>query len=248
MQVAAFLNDQGRKINSRILQVIAVRVAEDPFKKVSKMIQDLIAKLMEEANGDAEHKGFCDNELATNEQTRVEKTEATESLHADIDELEASVSQLTEEITELTSQVQELDAAVAKATSLRQAEKAKNTQTIADAKAAQAAVASALATLKDFYAKSAQATSLLQQPEIFDEPHTGMQSESGGVVGMIEVIQSDFARLEAETTAAEEEGQREYQQFSDDSAMDKTQKQTDIDSKTAKKTGDAQTLAEKRSD
>jgi hypothetical protein len=32
-----------------------------------------------------------------------------------------------------------------------------------------------------------------------------MQSENGGVVGMIEVIQSDFARLEAETSAAEAE-------------------------------------------
>merc|ERR550514_924275 len=172
MQVAAFLNDAGRRIDSRILKVLAMRVAEDPFKKVSKMIKDLITKLMEEANGDAEHKSFCDEELATNEQTRVEKTEATESLHADIDELEASVSQLTEDITELTKAVQDLDAAVAKATELRQAEKAKNTQTIADAKAAQTAVASALATLKDFYAKAAGATSLIQQPEIFDEPHT----------------------------------------------------------------------------
>merc|ERR1719473_67660 len=108
MQVAAFLNDQGRKINSRILQVLAIRVSEDPFKKVSKMIQDLIAKLMEEANGEAEHKGFCDDELSTNEQTRVEKTEATESLHADIDELEASISMLTEDISDLTKAVQDL--------------------------------------------------------------------------------------------------------------------------------------------
>ena len=33
------------------------------------------------------------------------------------------------------------------------------------------------------------------QPEIFDSPYTGMGSSSGGVVGMIEVIQSDFERL-----------------------------------------------------
>merc|ERR550514_467637 len=108
MQVAAYLNDRARRTNSRILQVIAVRVAEDPFKKVSKMIQDLISKLMEEANGDAEHKGWCDEELATNEQTRVEKTEGTESLHADIDALEASVATLTEDIAELTQAVEDL--------------------------------------------------------------------------------------------------------------------------------------------
>merc|ERR1719359_620284 len=126
VQVAAYLDDQATRLNSRILRVLATRVSEDPFKKVSKMIKDLIVKLMEEANGESEHKGWCDSELATNEQTRVAKTEGTEGLHADIDELEATVSKLTEEITQLTKAVAELDAAVAKATTLREAEKAKN--------------------------------------------------------------------------------------------------------------------------
>merc|ERR1719506_2255578 len=87
------------------------------------MIKDLVVKLMEEANGEAEHKGWCDTELATNEQTRKAKTEDVEELHADIDELEASIAKLTEEITELTKQVEELDAAVTKATAMRQVEK-----------------------------------------------------------------------------------------------------------------------------
>ena len=39
------------------------------------MIKDLIVRLMEEANEEAEHKGWCDTELSTNEQTRKEKTE-----------------------------------------------------------------------------------------------------------------------------------------------------------------------------
>merc|ERR1719321_1776315 len=107
-----------------------MRVSEDPFKKVKKMIKDLIVKLMEEANEEAEHKGWCDTELSTNEQTRKEKTEAVETLHVEIDELEASIAKLTEEITDLTKAVAELDAAVAKATSVREEEKAKNTVTI----------------------------------------------------------------------------------------------------------------------
>ena len=64
--------------------------------------------------------------------------------------------------------------------------------------------------LKEFYAKAAEATSFVQQPEVFDEPYKGMGSENGGVVGMIEVIQSDFARLESETSAAEAEAQKQY--------------------------------------
>merc|ERR1719171_316572 len=48
------------------------------------------------------------------------------------------------------------------ATQLREEEKAKSAATIADAQGAQKAVAAATAVLKDFYAKAAQATALVQ--------------------------------------------------------------------------------------
>merc|ERR1719478_227260 len=81
VRVAVYLQKQADKLNSRILSALAVRVSDDPFKKVKKMIKDLIVKLMEEAAEEAEHKGWCDTELSTNEQTRKEKTEAVETLH-----------------------------------------------------------------------------------------------------------------------------------------------------------------------
>merc|ERR1711959_885494 len=97
-RVAKFLQSRAKQLNSRVLSAIAVRVSDDPFKKVKKMIKDLIVRLMEEANEEAQHKGWCDTELSTNEQTRKEKTEAVETLHAEIDELEASIAKLTEDI------------------------------------------------------------------------------------------------------------------------------------------------------
>merc|ERR1719190_100243 len=143
-RVAEYLQGRVRDLNSRVLSALAVHVSDDPFRKVKKMIKDLIVRLMEEANEEAEHKGWCDTELATNEQTRKEKTDAVEVLHAEIDELEASIAKLTEEIAELTEAVAALDAAMAKATTLRQEEKANNEQTMEDAKQAQTAVAQAL--------------------------------------------------------------------------------------------------------
>merc|ERR1719387_1277267 len=166
---------------------------------------------MEEAAAESEHKGFCDKELATNEQTRKEKTEAIETLHAEIDGLSAAIAKLTEQIAHLTTSVQELDAAVKKATEVRTTEKAKNTITIKDAQDAQTAVNQALTVLKEFYNKAGEATSLVQQPKVFDEPYKGMGGENGGVVGMIEVTQSDFARLESETSTAETTAAKEYE-------------------------------------
>ena len=75
----------------------------------------------------------------------------------------------------------------------------------------------ATAVLKEFYRKAATATALVQtsssdKPEKnpFQEAYTGMGGESTGVVGMLEVIGSDFARLESETEAAEEQAAKEY--------------------------------------
>jgi len=254
-RVAAYLTRRGRELNSRVLSAFALRVQADPFKKVKKLIKDLIVKLMEEANAEVEHKGYCDKELATNEHTRKEKTEAVVMLTAEIDELTASIAALGEEIVELTKAISELDAAVAEATQVRGAEQSKNTITIKDAQGAQVAVANALSVLNEFYAKAAEATSFAQttarkaEPEIFsDEPYTGMGAESGGVVGMIEVIQSDFARLEAETSSAEAEASKQYSEFMDDSKVDKTQKTADLDHASARKQDQEQQLQEKKVD
>jgi len=250
-RVAQYLQTQASKLNSRVLSAVAQRAESDPFQKVKKMIKDLITRLMEEANDEAEHKGWCDTELTTNEQTRKEKTESVETLHAEIDQLEASIAKLTEDIGELTKAVADLDAAMAEATKLRTEEKAKNTETISDSQEAQTAVAQALTVLKEFYAKAAEATAFVQkkaEPEIFDSAYKGMGGESGGVVGMLEVIESDFARLESDTKASEATSQKEYDEFMTDSKVDKSEKSTDIEHKTAKKQDESQALTNKNSD
>merc|ERR1712032_12649 len=174
-----------------------------------------------------------------------------EALTAQIDELQASIAKLTEDIATLTQAIADLDAAMAKATTLRNEEKAKNAETVADAKEAQAAVANALQVLKDFYEKASEATSFAQKqepPPIFEKEYTGMQSSNGGVVGMLEVIESDFARLEADTKAAEASAQKEYDEFMTDSATDKSKKSTDVDHKSAKKQDETEALTTAQED
>jgi tetratricopeptide (TPR) repeat protein len=250
-RAAQFLRDQARHLNSHVLSTLAVKVTEDPFTKVKKMIKDLITRLMEEANEEAEHKGWCDTELSTNDQTRKEKTSMVETLHAEIDELKANMAEMSEEITMLTKQVADLDKAVAESTNIRQKEKAENAATIQDASDAQTAVAQALLVMKEFYAKAGEATALLQEkqkPEIFSSPYRGMGSDSGGVIGMLEVIESDFARLESDTTQAEAVAAKAYNEFMTESKVDKASKNKDIEHKSARKQDAAQTLASKTVD
>merc|ERR1719261_1890162 len=184
---ANFLQSRAAELQSRILELVADKVAMDPFVKVRKLIKDLIVRLMEEASEEADHKAWCDTELTTNKQTRDTKTADVEALTSQRDELTADIGKLGQEIQELASAIAALDASVAEATTQRQTESASNKQTVLDAQEAQTAVAQALSVLKDFYERAAEATSLIQRkpelgaPETFDTPYTGMGGESGGV-------------------------------------------------------------------
>merc|ERR1712039_864992 len=114
----------------------------------------------------------------------------------------------------------------AAATEERLASKAKNEQTIQEAKEAQAAVQHAMEVVKAYYAKSAEATALVQQtpaedaPETFVKPYKGMLPEGGNVVDFLEVILTDFVRLESETSSAEATEQSTYEAFMFESRKD----------------------------
>merc|ERR1719272_816946 len=161
-RLTEFLSTQAKKLNSKQLSMLVEKIAADPFAKVKKLIDDMITRLLEEANEDAEKEGFCDKELGTNKITRDKLTSEIDELSAAIEEGQSLIMKLTEDIAALSKDIQEIDAAVADSTKLREEEKAKNTATISDSKAAQDAVESAVAVLKDFYAKAGGATAFVQ--------------------------------------------------------------------------------------
>jgi len=162
---SSFLQEQGQRLSSNILLAIANKVGLDPFAKVKKMVSDMVTKLMEEQGEEAEHQAFCDKELGTNKQTRDQKSALVDELTASIEQMQAESQQCQTEVTQLSEQISDSDAAVAKATTERQAENAKNEATISDAKSAALAVQNAIRILKAFYEKSVTATALIQLPE-----------------------------------------------------------------------------------
>merc|ERR550537_1218377 len=211
-RVVQLLERRAKKLGSKYLALIATRAAEDPFGKIKKMIKDLIVKLMEEANAEADQHAYCQTELATNKQTREIKSEEVEELTAELESQNALNEKLSTQITQLSDEVAEIKAQQKKATDVRMEEKKTNAATIADAKVAQAAVEKATAVLKDFYSQHGASSALLQdnsglkqemQEAASLEPYKGQQAGSGGIMGMLDVILSDFARLQTETEQAE---------------------------------------------
>jgi len=256
LRVAAFLNEEAKRIGSRVLSAIAFRARDDPFAKVKKMIRDLISRLEQQEGEEATKKTWCEGELSKNELARETRTESVAALRNEIDQLDASISKATAEIAELSASVADIVSEVTTTVELRAKEKTENEIIIQDAKDAQAALLRAISVLKEFYTRSAQVASLVQAqqghtkqepPPIFDGPYVGLPT-SGGVIAMLEVIQSDFARLQADTTASEVTNAEIHNKFMTDSAVLKAEKQTSINHKTSMNQHYQQSLADKKSD
>merc|ERR1719188_2039297 len=214
--------------------------------------------------------------------TRNKLNEEIDALAAAIDDGKANILALTQDTEQLSKEVKDLIEAMNEATQLRKDEKAKNEETVADAKAAQKVVAAATAVLKDFYEKAGTATGFLQlgsatgkapsprqwglkmgvkmgseewnalaNPnfdgtvdtghkegmQTFGEVEEGQQDEAQyGVLGLLEVIMSDFAKLEADTNAAEAAAQEAYDRFMVESKKNKATKDRKIEMNNADRT------------
>jgi hypothetical protein len=227
-QVAAFLQKKARMLSSTVLRDLAKQVEANPFDKVIQMIEDLVAKLKEEAAAEAEHKAWCDEQLHDNKLKREKKTAKVNKLTAEIEMLTEQIAGMAKKIATLAKEQAELTKAMTEATQQRTAEKATNTEAMKDAAAGEEATKAALVILKEFYAS--QASFLQQVPEM--AAYKGMQSAKGGVVGMLEVISSDFARLFAETKASEDAAASEYASFMKDATASKKAKH-DLEFKTS---------------
>lgn len=160
--VVNFIAREGARLHSRGLVLLAEKLAADPFSKVKKLIDDMITRLLNEANDDAQHEGFCDKEMGKSKVTRNKLSEDIDSLAAAVDEGKATIMHLANEMATLSKEVADLEASMIEATKLRSEESATNKATVADSKAAQSAVAAATSVLKTFYEKASLATGLLQ--------------------------------------------------------------------------------------
>jgi len=213
---AQLLRSRAGAISSKVLADAAAGIAANPFAKVVEMIRALLARLREEAISEADHKKFCDGELKSNKLRRNKAATSVERLSAQVQELGAQIQAMGGEIATLAEEQALLATSMAEATTARQEEKAKNEAAVTDAVAAQEALKRALAMLQEFYASQASFVQQRKQVPAM-EAYKGMQDSKKGVIGMLEVIESDFARLETETRASEAQAVADYKDLMADS-------------------------------
>mmetsp|Transcript_40066 Transcript_40066/g.103715 ORF Transcript_40066/g.103715 Transcript_40066/m.103715 type:complete len:697 (-) Transcript_40066:151-2241(-) len=247
-KVSEMLMTSARDLKSPILSMAALKISlsEDHFVKVRQIIKDLVAKLESEAEAEKTQKGFCDEQMKLAITSRDEEQGKVETLKAKITGKEADKAQLKQEIAQLSKEIAENKRALMEATELREKESQENLLTIEEAGAGKEAVAHAVEVLKTFYGGAAfvQKASFVptnsdregktvadRAPEVFDEDYKGSQEASKGIIGMLEVILSDFERTTKTVTQEEADAQEAFETFKSETEADTKTKEGAVTTK-----------------
>merc|ERR1719265_2220875 len=201
----------------------------DPFVKIRGLIEDMIAKLMKEAQEEATQKAFCDEEMGKSNKAKEEKTLTLDKLQSRIDKASARKAELEQAIKDLETEIAELDAGTAEATKIRNAEHDTYLKASKDFGDAAAATEKAIKILKDFYDNA----SLLQtgaKTTRASAPEFGeAKSDAGSVIiGILEMSNEDFVRLHSETETSEEEAVEAFEKLMNDSRASKAAKEAEV--------------------
>jgi hypothetical protein len=218
-KVIALLNRAAGRTHSSTLTSAAVRVkmAEDHFVKVRTLIKDLMTKLKNDAKDEASHKSVCDTGMKKATGDRDDAMSKIEVANAKITTLTATQGSLEDDIRELEKGVAGLSKGLLEDTELRNEEKSRIANIDKMSDEAIESVKRALDILQKFYSNAFLQTGKFvpknadrdgnvmsdMAPKVFEKKYHASQKESQGIIGILEVILSDFERTENQAEADE---------------------------------------------
>jgi len=226
-EVVRLVKDLARKQHAPALAQLASRMAsairlnhgEDVFAKIKGMISDMIEKLEQEAAEAAELKQWCDKEISEATAKKEDSTAVFEKLTTSIDSKSAKSKKLKEEVATLQKELAELAETQQEMDKVRAEEKAIYEKNKPELEQGLKGVKLALKILNDYYAKA-------------DKGHSSSDGAGGGIIGMLEVIESDFTKALTEMVAAEQTAAAAYERESQENEVEKTTKTQDVKYKT----------------
>jgi chromosome segregation ATPase len=174
--------------------------------------------LEEEAEADAVHEAFCDKEIAESNVKHDDKTAEIAKLTSQIDQASARSAQLKEEVAALQKALADLAASQAEMDKVREEEHALYLTNKAELEKGLEGVKLALKVMTEYYAK--------------DPDHVAAEGAGQGIIGLLEVVESDFSKGLAETIATEEHSLSEYETQTKANEIDKANKDQDVKYKT----------------
>lgn len=232
--------------------------ADGPLDSIRDLIGNMITDLQKQAAASQDQKAYCDQRTSSAETKREEASKKVADLNAELAMDEARQAKLAEELHELNASKIALNDQQAKAVELRVVEANQSQVSAAEAKEALETTRTAIQVLTEYYktaAASKEQVSLLKAAP--KAPETGFQvgdayggspDKATGVLGMLDVIASDFERTIKETQAQEAKAIKDHESLLAEIKSSLAEKDEATKQKTKMKTEAEEELTQGNSD
>merc|ERR1712087_913503 len=238
-EVVTMVKKLAQKHHSAALAQLASRISavmrlgssggDDPFAKVKGLISEMISKLEAEADAEATEKAWCDEQIAKTEEKKTDLESDIAKLTAKIDVASAKSADLKDQVKEPQAELAALAKLQAEMDKTRQEEHAAFVQAKADLELGLEGVRGALTILREYYGGA----SFVQQPRPeMPELHAKASGAGNSIIGILEVVESDFAKNLAQETQEEDDAEAQYQKVTQENKVTKTMKDQDVKYKT----------------
>jgi hypothetical protein len=214
---------QNIKDRSYFFSQLKSTARDGPFAKITGLIEGMISRLEKEAAEEADAKSFCDAETKKSKAKQAELTATSDKHAVRIEKATATIAELKEKIKMVQEQMAEMDASQAEATALRTKEHEEYAKASKDYKDSAEAVANAISVLEAYYSGGSFVQSK-QAPEL-----GGKSGDiASTIMGMMEVAESDFTTLLAESEAQEKAAQTAYDKLKEQNAVTRAANVEDV--------------------
>merc|ERR1719421_1217696 len=229
VKLGSFLKKLARQQKSFALAHLASVSAADPFVKIRGLIEEMISKLVAEAQEEATQKAFCDEEMGKSKASKEEKEGLVEKHSSRLEEAEARTAQLTESIKSLEAEIAEIDKSQTEATKLRGEEKAAYDVASKDFRDSAEAVTRAISVLKSYYegALLVQVRAHIEQASARPKFGSAKGDAGGSIISILEMSQEDFTTLLAEAEETEDVAVESYEKLTKENAVARSSKEAE---------------------
>lgn len=244
------------KLASKMRVVSRYGGGGDVFGKMRKLIQEMIDTLEQKNRDETGKKAFCDQEMKHTKTALDEREDEAKRKKAAVELASSQVAQLRQELATLADELGQIAASDQELTKMREAEHEEHVKAYKDLQLGVAGVQAAIKALRDYYSQDRQPVSvdMAASMALAAEGRAPRLAEveastaGAGVISLLEVVESNFARNMADLQSQDRNAQENYDQMIHESQVLKAQKNADVKHKTTEATNLERSVTELRSD
>eukprot|EP00930_Biecheleria_cincta_P025427 TRINITY_DN1810_c0_g1_i1.p1 TRINITY_DN1810_c0_g1~~TRINITY_DN1810_c0_g1_i1.p1 ORF type:complete len:678 (+),score=226.11 TRINITY_DN1810_c0_g1_i1:48-2081(+) len=222
-KVVELLREAARKSDSSAISLLARKVGNlmgeaqpeagsDVFAKIKDMITSMISNMQKSLAEDTDHAQQCKKDMQAAKDKLAAKTSEVSDYQNKIDQAVSKSATLKSELSELQQTLSALAEAQTNATNIRNKEIALFKKNEPEIQQGIEGVQTALKVLRDYYGKD--------------------QGAATGIVALLEVVDSDFAKNLAAMRVAESTSADDFKKDAKEMTLEKTRKEQDVKYKT----------------